>query len=74
MTPSQGVVFVAYRDYRQHPVLAIYRNGSWPGRHLTPGAGAQQVMAVAAAGAAATVLAASEASNRLRHRRPVAGS
>jgi hypothetical protein len=45
--------------------LAIYRNGSWPGRHLTPGAGAQQVMAVTAAGAAATVLAASEASNRL---------
>jgi hypothetical protein len=74
VTPSQGVVFVAYRDYRQHPFLAIYRNGSWPGRHLTPGAGAQQVMAVTAAGAAATVLAASEASNRLRHRRPVAGS
>ena len=23
VTPSQGVVFVAYRDYRQHPFLAI---------------------------------------------------
>lgn len=67
MTPSQGVVFVAYRDYRQHPFLAIYRNGSWSGRDLTPGAGAQQVMAVTAAGGRGhrPVLAASEASNRL---------
>jgi hypothetical protein len=65
VTTSQGVVFVAYKDYRQHPFLAIYRNGSWSGRDLTPGAGTQQVLAVTAAGGRGTVLAASEATNRL---------
>ena len=62
---SQGVVFVAYRDFRQHPFLAVYRSGSWSGRDLTPGAGSQQVVAVTAAGGRGTVLAASDASNRL---------
>ena len=28
VTTSQGVVFVAYRDFRQHPFLAVYRNGA----------------------------------------------
>jgi hypothetical protein len=60
-----GVVFVAYRDFRQHPFLALYRNGTWSGRDLTPGAGGQQVVAVTAAGGRGTVLAASEVTNRL---------
>jgi hypothetical protein len=62
---SQGVVFVAYRDFRQHPFLALYRNGTWSGRDLTPGAGGQRVVAVTAAGGRGTVLAASEVTNRL---------
>ena len=65
VTTSQGVVFVAYRDFRQHPFLAVYRNGAWSGRDLTPGAGSQHVLAVTAAGGRGTVLAASDASNRL---------
>jgi hypothetical protein len=64
VTTSQGVVFVAYRDFRGHPFVAISRGG-WSGRDLTPGAGSQQVLAVTAAAGRGTVLAASEASNRL---------
>ena len=65
VTTSQGVIFVAYRDFRQHPFLAVYRNGSWSGRDLTPGAGSQHVLALTAAAGRGTVLAASDASNRL---------
>jgi hypothetical protein len=65
VTTSQGVVFVAYRDFRGHPFAAVFRNGSWSGRDLTPGAGSQHVLAVTAAGGRGTVLAASDASNRL---------
>ena len=65
VTTSQGVVFVAYRDFRSHPFLAVYRNGAWSGRDLTPGAGSQHVLAVTAAAGRGTVLAASDASNRL---------
>ena len=62
---SLGVVFVAYKDFRQHPFVAIYRGGAWSGRDLTPGAGDQQVLAVTATGGRGTVLAASQASDRL---------
>jgi hypothetical protein len=65
VTTSQGVVFVAYRDFREHPFLAVYRNGAWSGRDLTPGAGSQRVVAVTAAAGRGTVLAASEVTNRL---------
>ncbi len=59
VTPSQGVVFVACTgNYRQHPFVAIYRNGSSSGPRPDPGRRGPQVMAVTAAGAAATVLAA----------------
>ena len=66
MTPSQGVVFVA--SIQGLPAAPV--PGHLPQRELAepapdPGRRAQQVMAVTAAGAAATVLAASEASNRL---------
>jgi hypothetical protein len=45
--------------------VAVSRNGSWSGRDLTPGAGSQWPLAVTAAGGRGTVLAASDASNRL---------
>jgi hypothetical protein len=65
VTTSQGVVFVAFRDFRQHPFVAIFRSGAWAGRDLTPGAGGQLVLAVTASGGRGTVLAASFASHRL---------
>jgi hypothetical protein len=65
VTTSQGVIFVAFKDFRQHPFVAIYRGGAWSGRDLTPGAGDQQVLAVTATGGRGTVLAASQASDRL---------
>jgi hypothetical protein len=65
VTTSQGVVFVAFRDFRQHPFVAIFRSGAWSGRDLTPGAGGQLVLAVTASGGRGTVLAASFSSHRL---------
>jgi hypothetical protein len=65
VTTSQGVVFVAFRDFRQHPFVAIFRAGAWSGRDLTPGAGGQLVLAVTATGGRGTVLAASFSSHRL---------
>jgi len=65
VTTSQGVVFVAFRDFRQHPFVAIFRSGAWSGRDLTPGAGGQPVLAVTASGGRGTVLAASFSSHRL---------
>jgi hypothetical protein len=65
VTTSQGVIFVAYKDFRQHPFVAVFRGGGWSGRDLTPGAGEQEVLAVTAAGGRGTVLAASHASDRL---------
>ena len=65
VTTSSGAVFVAFRDFRQHPFVAIFRAGSWSGRDLTPGAGAQLVLAVTASGGRGTVLAASFGSHRL---------
>jgi hypothetical protein len=65
VTTSQGVVFVAFRDFRQHPFVAIFRSGAWSGRDLTPGAGGQLVLAVTAGGGRGTVLAASFSSHRL---------
>jgi hypothetical protein len=65
VTTSQGVIFVAYRDLRQHPFVAIFRNGGWSGRDLTPGAGFQEVLALTATGGRGTVLAASHTSHRL---------
>jgi hypothetical protein len=43
----------------------VYRDGSWSGHDLTPGAGSQRGGAVTAAGGRGTVLAASEVTNRL---------
>jgi hypothetical protein len=65
VTTSQGVIFVAYQDFRQHPFVAVYRGGTWSGRDLTPGAGGQLVLAVTASGGRGTVLAASFSSHRL---------
>jgi hypothetical protein len=65
VTTSSAVVFVAFRDFRQHPFVAINRAGSWSGRDLTPGAGEQLVLAVTASGGRGTVLAASFGSHRL---------
>jgi hypothetical protein len=65
VTTSLGVVFVAFRDFRQHPFVAIFRGGAWSGRDLTPNAGRQLVLAVTATGGRGTVLAASFTSNRL---------
>jgi hypothetical protein len=57
--------FVSYLGARQHPFAAVYRGGTWTVSDLTPGAGAQRLVAVTAAGGLGTVLAASEGSDRL---------
>jgi hypothetical protein len=65
ITSSLGVVFVVFRNNRQHPFVGIYRGGAWGGRDLTPGAGEQDVLAVTATGGRGTVLAASHVTDRL---------
>ena len=47
-----------------HPFAAIYRGG-WSGYDLTPGAGEQRLLALTAAGARGTALAASFVTDRL---------
>jgi hypothetical protein len=63
---SMGNAFVAWQNLNRHPFVAVYRNGQWAGRDLTPTANTQQlVVAVTAARGFGTVLAASLGSNRL---------
>jgi hypothetical protein len=64
VSTSQGVLFVAYTNAAQHPFAAIHRSG-WAGYDLTPGAGAQRLLALTAASGRGTAVAASFATDRL---------
>jgi hypothetical protein len=64
VSTSQGVLVVAYTNTAQHPFAAIHRSG-WVGYDLTPGAGAQRLLALTAAGGRGTAIAASFVTDRL---------